>query len=231
MAFSGVYLWLDSRPRHRWAWLSLALGTLVFVGFYWVVRLAMHQLWRDVHLLLGLFFLAFILMFGVSSLKLSHSSWFDTEPTTSESAVPVDAARAATPRELARHLMEAQGYRGELRELQDAEGRLAFTISRMGTVHDVAYTRGQTEARVKTRVWPFFSVLTWMHTTFGVQHDYPLHNVWGWLMLLNSLGLLALGGTGLYLWFKLKKERRIGVVLLCANLGAGAVLIALLWIG
>jgi hypothetical protein len=38
MAVSGVYLWLDSRPRHRWAWLSLAVGTLVFAGFYWVVR-------------------------------------------------------------------------------------------------------------------------------------------------------------------------------------------------
>jgi hypothetical protein len=38
MALSGAYLWLTSRPRHRWAWASLVVGTLVFVGFYWVVR-------------------------------------------------------------------------------------------------------------------------------------------------------------------------------------------------
>jgi hypothetical protein len=191
----------------------------------------MYPLWRDVHLLLALFFFAFVMMFGVSSLNLSHHSWFDTEPTATESAVPVDVARAATPRELARHLMETEGYRGELSDVKEAEGQITFTIGRMGTVHDVAWTRGETGAQVKTRVWPFFSMLTWMHTTFGVQHEYGLHNVWGWLMLLTSLGLLALGGTGLYLWFKLKKERRIGVVLLCANVVAGVVLVALLWMG
>ncbi|MCG6924558.1 MAG: PepSY domain-containing protein [Acidobacteria bacterium] len=191
----------------------------------------MYQLWRDVHLLLGLFFLSFILMFGVSSLNFSHHSWFDTEPATDEAVVPVDPARAGTPRELARLLMETEGYRGELGEVRDAEGQIGFNIGRMGTVHDVAYTRGETQAHVKTRVWPFSAMLTWMHATFLVQHEYPLHNVWGWLMLLTSLGLLALGGTGLYLWFKLKKERRIGVVLLSANVVAGVALIVLLWIG
>ncbi|MCG6924557.1 MAG: hypothetical protein LJF30_04495 [Acidobacteria bacterium] len=38
MALSGVYLWLSTRPRHRWARVSLVVGTLVLVGFYWVVR-------------------------------------------------------------------------------------------------------------------------------------------------------------------------------------------------
>jgi hypothetical protein len=127
--------------------------------------------------------------------------------------------------------METESYRGELHEVREAEGRITFNISRMGTVHDVTYTRGEAEAHVKTRVFPFMSMLVWMHATFGVQHEYPLHNVWGWLMLLTSLGLLALGGTGLYLWFKLKKERRIGVALLGANVVAGVGLIALLWIG
>lgn len=38
MALTGVYLWLVSRPRHRWARACLAAGTLVFAVFYWVVR-------------------------------------------------------------------------------------------------------------------------------------------------------------------------------------------------
>jgi hypothetical protein len=190
-----------------------------------------YSLWRDIHMLLGLFFLAFIIMFGVSSLNLSHHSWFDTAPTAEESVVPVDVARAGSPRELARDLMETEGYRGELRDVREAEGQITFTIGRMGTVHDVVWTRGEREAHVKTRAWPFFGMLTWMHTTFGVRRDYPLHNVWGWLMLLTSLGLLALGATGLYLWFKPKKERRIGIVLLGANVVAGGVLIAFLWVG
>jgi hypothetical protein len=38
MALSGVYLWLASRPSHRWAQVSLATGTAIFLAFYWVIR-------------------------------------------------------------------------------------------------------------------------------------------------------------------------------------------------
>ena len=37
-------------------------------------------------------------------------------------------------------------------------------------------------------------------------------------MLFASIGLFALGGTGIFMWFKLYEERTIGVVLLGANL-------------
>ena len=38
MALSGVYLWLASRPGHRWAQVCLAAGTLGFVLLYILVR-------------------------------------------------------------------------------------------------------------------------------------------------------------------------------------------------
>lgn len=191
----------------------------------------MYRLLRDTHLLLGLFLFVFILMFGVSSLHFSHRSWFDSEPATTESTVAVDPGQASTARQLARHLMAEQGFRGGLHDVRDAEGEIRFNISRIGTVHDVRYTPGSREAHVKTRAFPFMNMMTWMHTTFGMQHEYAPHNVWGALMLLTSVGLLVLGGTGLYLWFKLRAERRIGLVLLLGNLVFGAVLIVLLWVG
>ena len=191
----------------------------------------MYRVLRDTHLLVGLFFLVFVMMFGVSSLHFSHRGWFGSEPAETESTVVVDPGQASTPRELARHLMEEQGYRGGLDDIRDAEGQIRFNISRIGTVHDVRYTRGAREAQVRTRVFPFMNMMTWMHTTFGMHHEYAPHNVWGALMFLTSVGLLVLGGTGLYLWFKLRTERRIGAVLLFGNLVFGAGLIALLWIG
>jgi hypothetical protein len=45
-----------------------------------------------------------------------------------------------------------------------------------------------------------------------------VRNLWGWTVLFASLGLFALGGTGIFMWFKLYKERTIGLVLLGANL-------------
>lgn len=38
MAISGVYLWLASRPKYRWAQVSFAAGVAVFVGLYVVTR-------------------------------------------------------------------------------------------------------------------------------------------------------------------------------------------------
>ena len=38
MALTGVYLWLASRPGHRWAQISFAAGTLLFAAFYIYLR-------------------------------------------------------------------------------------------------------------------------------------------------------------------------------------------------
>ena len=191
----------------------------------------MYRLWRDTHLLLGLFLFTLVMMFAVSSLLFSHRSWFATDPAKTKSVVAVDPVRASTPRALARHLMAEEGYRGGLHAIRDEEARIRFSIRRMGTLHDVDYTPGAREARVTTQVFPFVNMLAWMHATFGVQHEYTPHNVWGALMFLTSVGLLVLGGTGLYLWFQLRFERRIGLVLLLTNLAFGVTLIVWLWVG
>lgn len=35
MTVSGLYLWVATRPRHRWARLAFAAGLLLFLGLYW----------------------------------------------------------------------------------------------------------------------------------------------------------------------------------------------------
>ena len=43
-------------------------------------------------------------------------------------------------------------------------------------------------------------------------------NLWGAFTGIASVGLIALALTGIYLWFKLHNERKIGVVLLVVSL-------------
>lgn len=189
----------------------------------------MYRILRDTHLLLGLFLCSFTLLFGVSSLVFAHRSWFDTKPVQTEETVSVDPARAATPRALANQLIEAEGYGGWLSRIRETDDEVSFVIGRMGTIRNILYRRGAGEAQVKTRVFPFTAMLTWMHATFKVTHEYALHNVWGALMFLTSVGLLVLGGTGIYLWYRMRDERRVGTVLLAGN-AAFLVLMALIWI-
>jgi hypothetical protein len=190
----------------------------------------MYTFLRDTHLLLGLFLWVFVLFFGVSSIRFAHRDWFDAEPTVTELTVSVDPDQTATPRALARRLMAQEGYRGELRNIRETEESFRFNIGRIGTTHEIRYRRDGNQVLVKKRVFPFAGMLTWMHVTFGISHEYPLHNFWGWLMLLTSVGVLVLGVTGVYLWFKIYRERLVGSILLFGNLLFVAVT-ALLWLG
>lgn len=188
----------------------------------------MYRLLRNTHLLLGLLFFPFVLMFGVSSVRLAHNDWFPAEPDTVATTVTVDPAKAMSPRALGRLLMEQEGYSGYLLNIKETDGGYNFLIERIGTIYEISYQTGSPEARVTHKIYPMMAVLTWMHQTFGIDHEYGLHNFWGLLMLLTSVVLLVLGATGIYLWFKIHQERVVGSIVMCVSLVFGVSIILLL---
>ena len=191
----------------------------------------MYKILRETHLLLGLALTTFVLMFGISSLRFAHNDWFSTKPVVEHLTVAVAPMAATTPRALARTLMVTEGYRGQINRIRENEETIRLNIARMGTIHEVTWQRGASAVAIKKRVFPLMGMLTWMNVMFRVDHEYAFHNVWGWLMFFTSIGLLVLGGTGIYLWFKIYRERLIGLVLLGGNLVFGLALILLLYAG
>jgi hypothetical protein len=188
----------------------------------------MYRFFRNTHLVLGLLFCPFVLLFGVSSVQFAHNDWFRTEPSAVQMTVTIDPAKATSPRALGRLLMDQEGYRGFVLDIEEAGDSYEFLIGRMGTIHEVRYQKGSPEVTVTKKVWPLISLLTWMHQTFGVDHEFGLHNFWGALMFLTSVALLALGATGIYLWFKIHTERLVGLALIFLSLSFGFTMIALL---
>ncbi|MCP5111532.1 MAG: hypothetical protein GY953_11930, partial [bacterium] len=75
-----------------------------------------------------------------------------------------------------------------------------------------------TEAQVRTSTLGYLAMFNRLHVAGGLHHDYRLFNLWGFMVGVISVGLILLGATGLYLWFKLHNERRIGTVLLTLGL-------------
>ena len=191
----------------------------------------MYKFLRNTHLLVGLFLCLFVLMFGISSVQMSHSEWMNNEPEETEFTVPVEPQNAATPRALAQYLMDHQGMRGGLNDVVESPEGMSFIIGRMGMLHEVRYTPGGTEVQVKKTVRPFIGIMISMHHMFGFENPYGLHDFWAVLMCLTSIGLLILGATGIYLWFKIHKERLIGSVLLFGGLAYGLTLVFLLGAG
>ena len=187
----------------------------------------MYRWLRNTHLWLGMLAVLFLGMYGISSVQMAHSSWFAARPTVTESTVALEPG-GANARAIARVLMDRHGVRGEVRAVRDGGEKLAFRIVRPGTVYEVEYTASSGQARIRTSRAGFIGMLNGIHHAGGLWHDYGLLNVWGVFVGLVSAGLIVLGATGIYLWFKIHSERRIGAALLALSLGYGITVMILL---
>jgi hypothetical protein len=182
----------------------------------------MYLYLRNTHLFLGLFCCLFLLMYGASSVQMSHNAWFNNQLRVTEREI---AVHGGNPREVAAELM-AQGLRGELSAVFTTPAGASFRMVRPGTVYEVRWADGT--AKIRTNETNFMGMLNRIHHIGGLWHESDLMNVWAFFVGVVSLALLILGGTGIYLWFKLHHERVIGTVLLALGLGYGLTLIVLI---
>ena len=182
----------------------------------------MYRYLRNTHLFLGLFCCFFLLMYGVSSVQMSHNRWFNNQPRVTESQSAVHGVNA---REVANELM-ARGLRGELAAVTPTPAGANFRIVRPGTIYEISWAKGM--AQIRTNEANFMGMLNRIHHIGGLWHEFTLVNVWAFFVGLVSVALLILGVTGIYLWFKIHQERLIGSVLLALGLGWGLTLLVLI---
>ena len=74
----------------------------------------MFRLMRNIHLILGLVFFFYALIFAVSSLAIIYRPWLGMTPTDTEQTLAIPAEQANTPRALAHlgELLDAAAARG-----------------------------------------------------------------------------------------------------------------------
>jgi hypothetical protein len=145
-------------------------------------------------------------------------------PETSEADFALQPGLNARP--IADELMIHHGYHGDLSDVSLHGSRLHLTISRPGVNYSVNYDRQTGHVRVQQRKLRFIGVLNRLHHLNGFDHSTAAMNAWGWVLAFTSIALIALGATGLYMWFRMYKERITGSILLGINL---CVSIVLLW--
>ena len=178
----------------------------------------MFRLMRNLHLIFGLVFFVFALVFAVSSLVIIYRPWLPRSHEDTERIVQVAAVEAATPRALALDMMRNHDLKGDLRDIEQTEDGMRFVVMRPGTRAEVVYSRGSGEAKIGTRRQGFLETLVQLHVNHGFWHEFLPSNAWALLSLLGSIGLFLLGATGIYLWFCHNEERVIGSVLLVVGL-------------
>lgn len=182
------------------------------------VSLTVYKFIRNTHLLVASFSLPFLLMYGVSAVQMSHSSWFGMTPSVVERQLALSAGETDA-RAVARAVMTRQpDMTGELSNVQSNDTGLTLRIVVPGTVHEVRYDRTSGVARIKTSVAGVMGMLNRLHHWAGFWHEPFSMKAWAVFVAIVSVGLLLLGASGVYMWFTRRPERRVGIALLAVNL-------------
>ncbi len=165
---------------------------------------------RKLHLWTSLFLLPFLLAFAISAVEFAHRKWV-AHPNHSM------VEHRKLPPGITDARILAREWRGELGSIETPPGVLKFrVITPLGTGYDLEYSIPTGETTIKTTTISFLTKLAWLHISRGP---------WAYVTPVFSAGLLMLGLTGLYLWFKNRKERWIGVALLVVGAGIPIALI------
>jgi hypothetical protein len=163
----------------------------------------MYQVLRKLHLSAALFSLIFLVAYTIGAVELAHRKWFSHPYST------IEEPRKMTPGITDARVL-AREWRGELTNVENSPGRLKFMVrTPLGKTFDVSYLIASGDTTLRTTTTNFMTTLVLVHVS---------HAIWAWCAALVSLGLLTLGATGLYLWFKNNNERWVGIVLLLAGL-------------
>jgi hypothetical protein len=186
-------------------------GTLLLDSLTTVYRII-----RTLHLCTALLALPLLLLYLGSAIALAHRTWIPLSQTVERRSVPL-AAGISDAREVAARLMRQGALRGELGGVEVEAGVLRFRVVRPGAASQVVYSAATGTAAIATTRSGIWGFITRLHQLHGAWHEDAALNAWMAALFLLSLSLLAMGGTGLYLWFRNQSERRTGAILLAAG--------------
>ena len=190
----------------------------------------MYRWTRDLHLYLGLFVSPFVLLFAVSVLFLNHAK-VDTDDWTSVATVqdleiPDGIAGAVGPAAVARAqaILRQLGITGEVgfTTITARTGRFGFPVLKPGLELRIDVDLSARSATVSRRITTFWEALAYLHKMPGphnlaIRGNWIGTRAWGWLADATVFLLLFLTVSGIYLWYAIRAERRIGVALLTAG--------------
>src|SRR5437773_11648081 len=188
-----------------------------------------YRLIRDLHLYLGLFSSPFVLVFAISVFFLVHT-WLprlapETSNTRVVSALPLPGnLQTLSGRPLIDALkptLEKAGVRGEVGFLQHMvkEERLIIPVTIPGRETIVTISIASRDATIVTRETGLADAMATLHRSPGehapaVRMNWFYMQAWRWLADPMAYLILFISVSGIYFWYVLRVERRVGSALL-----------------
>ena len=196
------------------------------------MRRRFYLLIRDLHLYLGLFSSPFVLVFSFSVFFLVHT-WLpkiapETSATRVASALPLPAdLRTLSGRPLIDALKPAlakAGVPGEVGFVRHMvkEEKLIVPVTIPGRETIVTINLASRDATIVTRKTGLADALVTLHKSPGqhgpgIRMNWFAMRAWRWMADATVYLILFISVSGVYLWYMLRAERRVGLILLFAG--------------
>src|SRR6185436_10684215 len=196
------------------------------------MRGGFYRLIRDLHLYLGLFSSPFVLVFAISVFFLVHT-WLpkigsDASTTRVVSGLLLPAnLQTLSGRPLIdalKPVLEKAGVPGEVGFVQHLvkEEKLIIPVTVPGRESIVTINITNRGATIVTRETGLAGAMATLHRSPGehapsIRMNWFYMKAWRWLADTTAYLILFISVSGIYLWYVLRAERRVGFVLLFAG--------------
>lgn len=192
-----------------------------------------HSRIRDLHLYAGLFLCPFVLLFAFSTFLLNHPSRTAPGNLEGRREVPVHVPPGepgSIPQ--ARAILQQIGVTGEMDYVRynAKAGRLFIPVSKPGETTRVDVDLRANTATIEREVRGLGDALNYLHKMPG-PHNVKFRGNWAymsWWAVTTDVavyGILFLTVSGLYLWWKIKAERAVGLALVVGGAATVALLV------
>ena len=186
---------------------------------------------RDLHLYFGLFISPYLLLFAASVFFLNHAKvapdkWSTVE-TFQNVQMPdaIDRAQGKDAIARAQAILQQVGVSGEIgftRFVRQTR-HFVFPVSKPGVETNVDVDVDAHTATVSRRPTSMWEAFAYLHKMPGphnaaIRGNWAGTRVWRWFADATIYLVLFITISGIYLWWTLKVERRIGAVLLSAGI-------------
>jgi hypothetical protein len=182
---------------------------------------------RKLHYYLGLYFLLFLWLFSLTGLMLNHQQWFRNLYERGETSYDVTIATPADDSTVARtrDVMRQLNLKGEIDwPAAQPVGHIDFNVSRPNGAAQVRVDLNAKKAYVKEFENGHLHTFQVFHTFSGSRFNQPssrrdwiVTSIWVWGMDALAAGLMVMVVGSYYMWWRLKKKRGLGLVVLATG--------------
>ena len=198
------------------------------------------EIWnRKLHYYLGLYLLFFLWLFSLTGLMLNHQQWFRDlyERRQTSYDTPIEGLAGDTQISRTRDAMRQLNLQGEIDwPAAQPVGHIDFNVSRPNGSAQVRVDVNAKKAYVREFENGHLHAFQIFHTFSGSrfnqpasQRDWVMTSIWVFAMDALAAGLIVMVLGSYYMWWRLKKRKALGLVILSVGAaGCGVFLLGIL---